>query len=360
MIGVDLFAGAGGMSIGASAAGVNVHAAVELNRHASATYRANHPGVELCVGDIRGFEPPNLRRRDEPLVVFGGPPCSGFSTSNQRTRSRTNPSNWLFLEFIRVVRILNPEWVVVENVKGILETEGGAFVRAIRDELSTLGYMLTQKVLNAAHFGVPQRRARLFIVGRRGASPGDLPDTNGTPEVTVDAAIGDLPALANGAAISRLPYASAPRSRYAAQLRGELIDCANHLVTRNAPHIVARYSHIPQGGNWETIPPELMDTYSDPEGCHTGIYHRLRADQPAKVIGNFRKNMLIHPLQDRGLSVREAARLQSFPDNHEFCGSIGFQQQQVGNAVPPLLAHAVFSHIVDSEGRRPGSDDKWI
>jgi len=351
MIGVDLFAGAGGMSVGATTVGVNVRIAVESNRYAAATYRTNHPGVELHEGDIRGFIPPDLRAREEPLVVFGGPPCSGFSTSNQRTRSSINPSNWLFREFIRVVRALHPEWVVVENVKGILETEGGAFVRAIKDELRRSGYSLTQRVLNAANFGVPQRRSRLFIVGRRGAQPGDLPELSCEAAVTVDDALADLPRLTNGASISRLPYAGAPESTYAVQLRGDLAECANHLVTRNAPHILARYRHIPQGGNWEDIPPEMMDTYSDREGCHTGIYHRLRPDQPAKVIGNFRKNMLVHPFQDRGLSVREAARLQSFPDGHEFCGSIGFQQQQVGNAVPPLLARAVFSYIIDREGR---------
>jgi DNA (cytosine-5)-methyltransferase 1 len=129
-------------------------------------------------------------------------------------------------------------------------------------------------------------------------------------------------------------------------MRGGLNICSNNLVTGNAPHIIDRYKFIPPGGNWEDIPKHLMSNYADVQRCHTGIYRRLRDDEPSIVIGNFRKNMLIHPSKHRGLSVREAARLQSFPDSFRFYGSIGFQQQQVGNAVPPMLAKAVFSQIL--------------
>jgi len=119
-----------------------------------------------------------------------------------------------------------------------------------------------------------------------------------------------------------------------------------NLVTKNSPKIIKRYSHIKPGHNWESIPKKLMDNYTDSTRCHTGIYYRLEWNKPAKVIGNFRKNMLIHPKQNRGLSVREAARLQSFPDNYIFSGSIGFQQQQVADAVPPLLASAIAQEIM--------------
>jgi DNA (cytosine-5)-methyltransferase 1 len=128
-------------------------------------------------------------------------------------------------------------------------------------------------------------------------------------------------------------------------MRGALTACSNHLVTANNTTILNRYHHIPKGGNWQNIPDHLMDNYANPERCHTGIYKRLKLNEPSIVIGNFRKNMLIHPTQTRGLSVREAARLQSFPDSFKLLGSIGFQQQQVGNAVPPLLAKAVFDRI---------------
>lgn len=125
-----------------------------------------------------------------------------------------------------------------------------------------------------------------------------------------------------------------------------------NLVTVNADYILERYKYIPGGGNWQSIPGSLMRNYSDRDRCHTGIYHRLRCNQPAKVIGNFRKNMLIHPRHNRGISVREAARLQSFPDDYVFLGSIGFQQQQVADAVPPLLAQVVANSILRS--KQPG------
>ena len=133
-----------------------------------------------------------------------------------------------------------------------------------------------------------------------------------------------------------------------------------NLVTRNSEKVLARYAWIKPGQNWEAIPDDLMDNYHDATRCHTGIYYRLRADQPSKVIGNFRKNMLIHPSQNRGLSIREAARLQSFPDRYRFLGSIGFQQQQVADAVPPLLAEGVARTLLEISVRQQlgGEDGK--
>ena len=348
MIGIDLFAGAGGMSLGATRAGVQVQIAVESDNYAASTYVENHPGVTCFVGDIRRFQVPQINGNGEQVVVFGGPPCQGFSTSNQRTRTRENPSNWLFREFMRVVTGVEPEWVVIENVSGMMQTEDGLFVAAIQHELENLGYRVSHAVLSAAEFGVPQRRSRLFIVGSRAGIDLVLPDGSANIGVSVWDAIGDLPSLGNGASVCRLAYRAEPLSRYAAELRGNLDECCNHLVTRNSPLVLERYRHVPQGGNWQNIPAALMTNYSDRSGCHTGIYHRLSSDKPSKVIGNFRKNMLIHPLEDRGLSVREAARLQSFPDYFVFKGSIGFQQQQVGNAVPPVLAEVVFRAILQA------------
>jgi DNA (cytosine-5)-methyltransferase 1 len=346
MIGIDLFAGAGGMSIGACLAGLKVKVAVEMDPHAANTYAHNHAGVKLLTKDIRKVSTTDIKVPRGQVAVFGGPPCKGFSTSNQRTRSKDNPNNWLFKEFLRIVTATNPDWVVFENVRGILETDGGRFVETILKALQKGGYTLTHGLLNAADFGVPQNRFRLFIIGSRHGQQINLPSPTHSRHVTVDEAIRDLPILSNGASVCRLKYGSTLPSAYAESMKDNLDSCSNHLVTRNAPFIVERYRHIPQGGNWENIPASLMRNYANREGCHTGIYHRLHSNQPSKVIGNYRKNMLIHPNYDRGLSVREAARLQSFPDWFEFKGSIGFQQEQVGNAVPPLLAKAVFDAII--------------
>lgn len=348
MIGIDLFSGSGGMSLGAISSGIDVQQVVEADKYAAATYFANHqPKYGIFNDDIRKFQTSKIENRDnEGLVVFGGPPCQGFSTSNQRTRTLENSNNWLFEEFVRVVKETQPDWFVFENVRGILETEGGMFVEQIIEQFQKLGFTVSSKLLHAADFGVPQKRARFFIVGSLHGKTFEFSEPTHKTPITVSKAISDLPALSNGASACNLKYAKRATNAYSKYLRGSLKNCNNHLVTRNSELIVERYKHIPQGGNWEDIPDHLMGNYADKSRCHTGIYRRLKLDEPSVVIGNYRKNMLIHPTQDRGLSVREAARLQSFPDDFVFKGSIGFQQQQVGNAVPPVLAKIVFSELI--------------
>jgi DNA (cytosine-5)-methyltransferase 1 len=347
-VGVELFAGAGGMSYGATEAGVDVQVAVELRKCAADTYAANHPSTKVLNEDIRRVRSIKLSRKGRPVVLFGGPPCQGFSTSNQRTRSSKNEKNWLFLEFMRLVKQVNPEWVVFENVAGITHTEGGFFVDELSRRLKRLGFNTSSALLNAADFGVPQNRTRFFLVAARDQIAPELSFRKRKSAISVRDAIMDLPVLRNGSSVDIRPYRTDAQSRYAASLRGTATQCSGHLVTRNAEHIVGRYPFIPQGGNWADIPARLMRSYEDRSRCHTGIYKRLRSDEPSIVLGNFRKNMLIHPTQNRGLSVREAARLQSFPDSYKFFGSIGLQQQQVGNAVPPLLAKAVFKSIAQA------------
>jgi DNA (cytosine-5)-methyltransferase 1 len=346
MIGIDLFSGAGGMSLGAESVGIKVHVAVEANKHAAHTYAKNHTGTRVLASDIALLSASDFQLpRSADLILFGGPPCQGFSTSNQRTRKLENPSNWLFSEYLRFVKEIEPDWVVFENVKGILETQKGFFYRSVIEGLQGAGYTTSEWVLDAAHYGVPQHRWRVFVVGNKRGKKVPAPPKNAVELVPVRDAIHDLPILRNGASQDVRPYRIEAVSKYARLMRRSLEECANHLVTRSNDKILKRYDCIKAGGNWQQIPEVLMDTYADASRCHTGIYKRLRPDKPSIVIGNFRKNMLIHPSQNRGLSVREAARLQSFPDRFVFTGSIGFQQQQVGNAVPPLLAEAVFNVI---------------
>ena len=335
------------MSLGATMAGIEIIAAVESDKYASRTYSHNHPATRVINADIKDVDDDTLNAMGEVRLLFGGPPCQGFSTSNQKTRNSQNKSNWLFLEFLRVAKTLKPEWLIFENVAGLLETEKGRFLREIIESLHNVGYTCSWWILNGTDFGIPQKRRRLFIVGSLQQKEIQSPKANSGQRVNVIDAIGDLPDLPNGSRYDFLPYKCAPNSKYAEKMRGTLVSCNNHNVTRNSNSIIERYKHVPQGGNWENIPESLMLNYKERSRCHTGIYRRLRADEPSVVIGNFRKNMLIHPTQHRGLSVREAARLQSFPDNYQFKGSIGFQQQQVGNAVPPLMAKAVFQTIIE-------------
>lgn len=350
IVGVDLFAGAGGLSLGAEMAGIDVQLAIENDIHAAETYKLNHPKTRVIADDIKSIDRIHLDNGNSAVILFGGPPCQGFSTSNQKTRNKDNPKNWLFTEFIRLADSLKPEWIVFENVRGIIETEKGYFAELISSEISKLGYTCSAMVLCASDYGVPQMRSRFFLIGSLSGKKVEKPKCI-TPAVSVADAISDLPNLGNGANIDILDYKiNDPNklSSYAKLLRGGLLRCSGHLVTKNTAKIIQRYSYVPQGGNWADIPGYLMDNYKDRSRCHTGIYKRLSAEAPAITVGNYRKSMLIHPWENRGLSVREAARLQSFPDYYRFCGSIGFQQQQVGNAVPPYLAKIVFQSIIEA------------
>jgi len=352
---MDIFAGAGGLSLGFKKAGFQCVQAVESNCHTAATYRHNYPEVDILEEDIRNLNPLTclqrlgLRPRDV-TVLIGGPPCQGFSESNRRTRTLANPKNHLYKEFLRFLEVIQPAWFILENVSGLRTLSRGAILQSIVEECRALGYEVKWEELNAVDYGVPQSRRRIFIIGNRLSLPIRFPGpTHGLgykPYVTVRKAISNLPRLENGASIDYLPYGKndCHLTEYQRTMRlstNGTDHVQGNLVSRNSEKIIQRYEHIDPGQNWKAIPPELLDNYRDPSRCHTGIYYRLEWDKPSKVIGNFRKNMLIHPEQHRGLSVREAARLQSFPDNHIFLGSIGFQQQQVADAVPPLLGEMV-------------------
>jgi DNA (cytosine-5)-methyltransferase 1 len=360
---VDVFAGAGGMSEGFRKAGFNVSFAVEADPHAASTYRQNHPETHLHERRIEEIDPlACLReagfRRGDVAVLFGGPPCQGFSVSNRRTRSMENPNNHLYVQFFRFVRVIRPDAFVLENVAGLQTFPCCGILERILNEAKELGYRSIWEELNAVDYGVPQVRRRVIVVGVRktlGWEWGAPARTVvGSSRVTVRQAISDLPVLVPGAGVDYLHYRSVKElSEYQAQMRGggrNLVQ--GNLVTRNNAKVIERYRHIRPGSNWEAIPASLLDNYADSSRCHTGIYHRLEWDSPSKVIGNYRKNMLIHPSQHRGLSVREAARLQSFPDDYVFVGSIGFQQQQVGDAMPPLLAQAVAQGLLEKLGQR--------
>lgn len=346
MIGIELFSGAGGMSLGAGLAGIKTKMAVEIDKSAALTFKTNHPESIVIPTDIRKLtEIPFTTGKNESKILFGGPPCQGFSRSNHRTRNQENDKNWLFTEFARITKLWNPDWIVLENVEGLLGTNGGFFIEQILNEFKKIGYILNYKILNAVDFGVAQKRTRLFIVGSRHGIHFEFPTSKQINATTVKDALNDLPFLKNGNKEYTISYKTAPNNEYAKGLRGDLDSCTNHGVSTNTEKVLERYKYIPQGGNWQNIPLSIMDSYSDVTRCHSGIYHRLHQNKPSVVIGNYRKNMLIHPNEDRGLSVREAARLQSFPDWFEFKGSLNDQQQQVGNAVPPLLAQAVFEKI---------------
>ena len=345
-IGVDIFCGAGGLSFGAEQAGISIKLAVEKDMSAANTFSVNHVSANVLCEDIRTVDPLKYVNKN-PFIVFGGPPCQGFSYSNTKTRNLQNGNNTLFEEFLRFVRVLQPDWFLFENVEGITTFNGGDTVRSIKTYFASIGYKTIESVLYASDYGVPQHRNRFIMVGNKLGVDFEFPEKLGS-QVTVSEAISDLPELENGASTSVLPYKlpTSELSNYAARMRQRSTSAHQNFVSRNKDYVIERYRYVKQGQNWSAIPKELMTNYKNLSNCHSGVYKRLNADAPSVVISNYRKNMLIHPTQDRGLSVREAARLQSFPDDFIFEGTLMDIQQQIGNAVPPLLAEIIFKKIL--------------
>jgi DNA (cytosine-5)-methyltransferase 1 len=351
-VAVDLFSGAGGLSEGFTQAGFLVAGSVEKNRYAAATTQRNHAyrrhhRTDVICGDVRSVPSARLAEAcgragaPRPDVVMGGPPCHGFSRSNMKTRNWDNPANHLYRDFLRVVRELSPPVVVIENVADLTRFEGGAVADEIEATLREMGREVHREVLDAIRYGVPQRRRRVFFIAVQKGMKFEFPDGGGEP-VPLWSAVSDLPTLPNGHSVDEMHYGTAEAlTLYESHRRNGRPTVVNNLVSRNNDLVIERYRHIPQGGNWESIPDDLMQNYADRARCHHWIYRRLPENEPSITIMNFRKNMLIHPREDRGLSVREAARIQSFDDKYVFCGPLMHQQQQVADAVPPLLARAV-------------------
>ena len=347
--GIDIFSGAGGLSLGAEMAGIKILHAIEINDSAAKTFSRNHKGAQIHKGDICDIAPKSLHTEKQPVfVIMGGPPCQGFSLSNTRSRNMENKKNYLFLEFVRFVKEIKPKWFVLENVWGITNINEGKTQRMIEECFEALGYTVKSKVLWASDYGVPQRRNRFFMVGNNMGIEFEFPKKHKGRPITVEEAIGDLPDLTNGEMLEQGAYkiVTQEATPYAQLMRRKSLYPLQNYVSRNNDLVIERYKFIEQGQNWRAIPDYLMTNYADKGRCHSGIYKRLIANEPSVVISNYRKSMLIHPYQDRGISVREAARLQSFPDDFIFEGPISHIQQQIGNAVPPLLAKAVFKQII--------------
>ncbi|MBN2285106.1 MAG: DNA cytosine methyltransferase [Tissierellales bacterium] len=345
--GIDIFSGAGGMSLGAESAGIRVRFAVDIDTYAIQTYQYNYPETHAICKDIKEVSPDEVCS-SQPFIVFGGPPCQGFSNSyTRRNEDLENPRNWMFKQFVQFVQELQPCWFVFENVEGFTRFCKGKLVEELKAALIKAGYPhLYSNVLNASDFGVPQTRKRFFLIGNNLEIQFTDP-VKSNNIVTVHEALADLPSLKNGEQSEKLPYKDiVPLSRYAARMRQNSVSSVQNFVSQNKEYVIERYKYIRPGQNWQAIPESLMQNYKDRDRCHTGIYRRLDPAMPAVVIANYRKNMLIHPFEDRGLSLREAARLQSFPDDFIFQGTLDSMQQQIGNAVPPLLAEKIFKQII--------------
>jgi len=343
-IAIDVFSGAGGLSLGAINAGIEVALAVEKDEYSAETFKNNHPETRVINEDINDIDIDSIQIKS-PFILFGGPPCQGFSLSNTKTRNNENKNNHLFHKYFEWVENLKPSWFLFENVEGIVSYNKGKTIKEIQSLFEAIGYTVKKDVLTASNYGVPQDRNRFFMIGNNLDIDFSFPDKL-DQKVCVKDALNDLPNLKNGDSFDEKPYQLNNVSRYSKLMRGNSSQATQNYVSRNQDYVIERYSYINPGENWKAIPDHLMKNYSNKNNCHSGIYKRLDPDKPSVVISNYRKNMLIHPYEDRGLSVREAARLQSFPDNFKFSGTLMYIQQQIGNAVPPLMAEAIFKKIL--------------
>lgn len=361
---VDLFAGAGGLSAGFEWAGGSVVGAVEYENSASTTFALNHPEATVWTEDIRSVPPQVVRRAvGRPNVVIGGPMCQGVSQRGPRDpHDERNFAFWAFAEYIRE---LEPEMFVMENVPALAsDVHNRKLAIAVFEELESLGYQLSAEVINAAWFGVPQLRYRLVVLGSRNHEPsfgeevregveGRLPESRFT---TVGQAIMDLPPVpaGGGEAVSAMPPSPSDPSPFLRTVRAGAKELYNHVSADTDPINLARIRHVPEGGNWHDIPLDLLpDRFRHVrQSDHTTTYRRLDRRHPAHTIttecGNVTSGAFTHPTQNRAITVREAARLQGFPDWFRFAGPKHGQYRQVGNAVPALMARRVFEQLVDT------------
>ncbi|GAB3592050.1 DNA cytosine methyltransferase [Acetobacter peroxydans] len=352
---IDLFCGAGGLSEGFRQAGFHVLAGQDYDDMAGATFAATHSEATFVGGPIQGVTPKQLLeaagvKKGEIDVIVGGPPCQGYSVYNHQ-RGVQDPRAGLFREYLRIVKGVQPRWLVMENVTGITSIAGGNIVREIFEGMASLGYRVDMRVLKAEEYGVPQERRRVFFIATRTDAPILFPDpTHGPglePFVTVWDAISDLPVLKNGEGErGSSPYPNKPQNGYQAILRGDSTRIFNHSASRLSRVNEERMRYVPPGGSWRDIPRELLPAgmLKAKRSDHTKRYGRPRKTDLACTIltkCDVHWGAYIHPLQDRSITVREAARLQSFPDFFEFMGSRTEQYVQVGNAVPPLLGRRV-------------------
>lgn len=373
---IDLFSGAGGLTLGLRNAGFDVRLASDWSAACARTHRTNFPDIPFRLADISkvsGDEilaQANLKRGALDLLI-GGPPCQGFSILGQRLLQ--DPRNQLFGEFIRLTGELLPNVAVIENVPGLATLGGGVLLQEIGKAFDALGYDVDCAELLAAQYGVPQMRWRMFFIANRrdralgkcgyprpthgNLGIGDLvPNRTVRPEqcegfLTIRDAIGDLPEIAPGAH-GKL-YVGSPVSAYQIAMRAECHshELHNHYAPRLCAMNIRRIKSLKPGQDWRDLPRELL-----PSGMlkalrkdHTRRFKRMHWDGVARsIITRFRdpkSGEYTHPSQDRTISIREAARIQSFPDWFVFEGSYTDQYDQVGNAVPPLLAKAVGSQI---------------
>jgi len=357
---VDLFCGCGGISAGLRTIGFNILAGVDLNKHYISSFRENFGAAVTHEWDLTEVSPFAFMKKiglssGKLDLLAGGPPCQGFSKNvPRRSRYLDDSRNLLIKTFLDYCETLQPKMVLMENVAEMKNGFDQAYTREIVRRLEDSGYTVTYAVLNAADYGVPQRRRRAFFLANRfGVKFAPPPISNVKfsddpqesllsfpPHVSVWDAIGDLPSIKHGEGMDAVRYATKPFSNYQESMRNAGDFVANHVARGLKPKQFARLAMLKPGQGLKDLPPELQVG-----GGYSGAYGRLTKEMVAPTITRWvfhpGSGRWGHPVDIRLISIREVARIQSFPDSFQFVGSYTQQAGQLGNAVPPLLAQRV-------------------
>lgn len=344
---LDLFCGCGGISEGYCLAGFKIIGGIDFNEHATMTFAHNFKEAKVHNIDISQFSDEQIiSEYCDVDVIVGGPPCQGFSSANRYKKEQDDPRNKLFFEFIRFVKIIHPKVIMIENVRGLLTRDNGYAIDRIQEILGKEGYNISYQVLDASDYGIPQNRKRAIIVGIKRAFKDlifDFGSIKKQKKTTVEDAIGELYDFekAPDGAKTLAKEADTQLRKY---LRAEDNKVLDHNIVYPAEKVQERIKHVPQGGNWQDVPSHLWPR--NRQNRHSSAYRRLNPATQSCTIdtGNAHSNYF-HPLFNRIPTIRESARLQSFPDSFEFVGPRGSKYRQVGNAVPPLLSKAIASAI---------------
>jgi len=371
---LDLFSGCGGLSLGLARAGFDVVAANEIDQWAADTHRHNHPNVELIQSDIRSIQSEYLKEKffGKIDLVAGGPPCQGFSVSGKRQYGHIKEQNSLVEEYMRVIAAIRPKVALLENVGGFRTGQikpGNPVMAYLSGAFAELGYEVSTKLLQAADFGVPSFRSRLFVVASRIGKPENVfpmpthsSESTGSllRHVSLWDAIGDLPTLnAREGHEGPAEYSERPFSEFQKIQRQNSNGVWNHVAMKHTPRLVERFTQLPQGGRGYDIGRVGEKSSSEQVTTYKTNNQRLVSNAPSSCITANFQSTYVHPFQPRNLTAREAARLMSYPDSYVFLGkrtqmSSSFlkkygrenedflsQYNQIGNSVPPLLGEAI-------------------
>lgn len=334
---LDLFCGCGGLSYGFSQAGYDIRYGIDHCCNALKTYQYNHPNAKTILADLELESVSQIIKSNKISkidIIIGGPPCQGYSLAGKRNIN--DERNLLYKSFLKFVDQLKPATFLIENVPNILSIGNGTVKQNIIKDFLEIGYFVSHKTLLASDFGVPQNRKRAFFIGFNKAVNFEFPTKNNQDKITTREAISDLPefSIEDGS-----KYLRDAESKYQLMMRNNQKFLYNHQITNHQKKTVDIISLVPDGGNYKNLPEELQNTRNV-----NIAWTRLKSDQPSYTIDTGHRHHF-HYQFNRVPTVRESARIQSFPDNFIFFGSKTSQYQQVGNAVPPLLSEALADQI---------------